>query len=131
MNSGAEILARRIEQGAEELAAYVAGLTEEEWRKPVRDGRSLGVVVHHVASVYPVEMRLAKAIATGKSVADIAWDAVNTVSAFANVSKVETLQLLKQNTTSAAAAVREFGDDYRKGILVSQPFGRMNALNRG
>jgi hypothetical protein len=41
MTKRADILARRIEQGAAELAAYVEGLTDEEWRKPVADGRSV------------------------------------------------------------------------------------------
>ena len=116
MTNRADILARRIEQGAEELAAYVAGLTDEEWRKPVADGRSVGVVVHHVASVYPVELQLAKAIATGSSVADITWEKVNAMNgehavAFGEVSKAEALELLKENSAIAAAGVRQFSDE--------------------
>jgi hypothetical protein len=30
-----------------------------------RDGRSVGVIVHHVASVYPIEIDLARIIASG------------------------------------------------------------------
>jgi hypothetical protein len=125
MKKRADILAARIEQGAEELAAYVAELTEEDWRKPVSDGRPVGVVVHHVASVYPIEIQLAKAIATGNSVEDVSWDAVNTMNGahavtFADVSKSEALDLLKQNSASAATAVREFSDE---DLDRAAPFG--------
>jgi DinB family protein len=125
MNKRADDLAARIEQGARELAAYAEGLTDEEWRTPVVDGRSVGVVVHHVASVYPVEIQLAKAIATGNSVEDITWGAVDTMNgehavAFAGVSKVEAIELLKQNSTDAAAAVRKFSD---QDLDRAAPFG--------
>src|SRR5262249_48836425 len=52
----AEALADRIEQGAASLAAFAEGLSEAEWIMPVSptDGRSIGVIVHHVASVYPI-----------------------------------------------------------------------------
>lgn len=125
MNKRADDLAARIEQGARELAAYVEELTEEEWRRPVLDGRSVGVVVHHVASVYPVEMQLAKAIATGNSVEDITWGAVDKMNAehaleFAGVSKEDTLDLLQLNSAIAAAAVREFSDE---GLDRAAPFG--------
>lgn len=125
MNKRADALATRVERGAEELAAYVAGLTDSEWRTPVADGRTVGVIVHHVASVYPIEIQLAKAIATGNSVEDITWDAVNTMNgehaaAFAEVSKDEALDLLKQNSTNASAAVRQFSDE---DLDRAAPFG--------
>ncbi len=51
----AELLADRIEEGAAGLAAFAEGLSEAEWRTPVSgtDRRPVGVIVHHVASVYP------------------------------------------------------------------------------
>src|SRR5438270_12977862 len=71
----AESPAYRIEEGAAGLAAFADGLSEEEWRTPVsesgRDGRSVGVIVHHVASVYPIEIDLARTIASGKAVMDV------------------------------------------------------------
>ena len=70
--SRAESLADRIEEGAATLAAFAEGLSEEEWRKPVsksgRDGRSVGVIVHHVASVYPIEVDLARTQLAPKTV---------------------------------------------------------------
>jgi hypothetical protein len=52
----AESLADRIEKGATGLAAFAEGISEEEWRMPVSasDCRTVGVIVHHVASAYPI-----------------------------------------------------------------------------
>jgi uncharacterized damage-inducible protein DinB len=116
----AELLADRIEEGAAVLAAFAEGLSEEEWRKPVSesgtDGRSVGVIVHHVASVYPIEIDLARTIARGKAVADVSWEVVGELNAKhaddqANVTKAAALELLRRNSREAAAAVRAFTDD--------------------
>ena len=56
----AQALADRLEAGARALATFAATLTDAEWLTPVpHDGHTVGVVVHHVASVYPVEIELA------------------------------------------------------------------------
>src|SRR5438093_8816658 len=53
----ANALADRLEQGARALAAFASALTEAEWQTRVpKDGRKVGVIVHHVASVYPLEI---------------------------------------------------------------------------
>src|SRR5947208_16842515 len=69
----AESLADRIEEGAAGLAAFAEGLSEAEWRTPISrtDGRSVGVIVHHVASVYPIEIDRARTIASGKAITDV------------------------------------------------------------
>jgi hypothetical protein len=115
MKGRSDLLADRIEQGAAGLAAFAEDLTEAEWRTPVRDGRSVGVVVHHVASVYPIEIDLAKRIATGTPVTEVPWEAVNAMNAEharnnAGVGKTETLALLRRNASEAAAAVRSMSD---------------------
>jgi len=114
----AESLAGRIEQGAEGLAAYAEGLSEAEWRKPVSssDRRSVGVVVHHVASMYPIEIDVARAVAAGKAVTDVTWEAVAELNAkhaldYVGVTRAETLDLLSRNSREAAAAVRTFTDE--------------------
>ncbi len=103
--SRAEALADRIEKGAALLAAFAEGLSEAEWILPVSatDKRPVGVIVHHVASVYPVEIELAKAIASGKAVTDVTWQVVAQMNAqhareYANVSKTEALELLRRNS---------------------------------
>ncbi len=118
MSHRAEMLADRIEQGAATLAEFAKGLSEADWRTPVSptDHRSIGVIVHHVASVYPVEVDLARAIAGGNAVTDLTWEAVAELNAKhagdqAAVTKTAALELLRRNSHEAAAAVRAFTDD--------------------
>ena len=113
----AESLAARIEEGAAGLLAFAEGLSDAEWRKPVSatDRRSVGVIVHHVASMYPIEVDLARAVAAGKATPDVTWDAVAQINAKhtqdnAQVSKAAALELLRQNSRNAAADVRTFTD---------------------
>ena len=114
----AELLADRIEEGAAVLAAFAEGLSEEEWRAPVSatDRRSAGVIVHHVASMYPIEIDVARAVASGKAVTDVTWDVVEELNAkhaheHAEVTKVAGLELLRRNSHEAAAAVRAFTNE--------------------
>jgi hypothetical protein len=119
MGHRAELLADRIEEGADGLAAFVEGLSETEWRAPITTGndrRPVGVIVHHVAFVYPIEVDLAKAIAGGKAVTDVTWEVVAGLNGKhagdqAEVTKAAALELLKKNSREAAAAVRAFTDD--------------------
>ena len=119
MGQRAELLADRIEEGAAGLAAFVEGLSETEWRTPMSTGsdrRPVGVIVHHVAFVYPIEVDLAKAIAGGKAVTDVTWEVVaglngKHASDQATVTKAAALELLRKNSREAAAAVRAFTDE--------------------
>jgi SAM-dependent methyltransferase len=118
MSHRAESLADRIEQGADSLAAFAEGLSEAEWRAPVSatDKRSIGVIVHHVASVYPIEIDLARTIASGKAVTDVTWEIVSELNGKhardqADVTKAAALELLRRNSREAAAVVRAFTDD--------------------
>ena len=114
----AGMLADRIEEGASGLAAFVEGISEAEWQWPVSatDRRSIGTIVHHVASMYPIEIEAARVIASGKPVTDITWKVVanlNTKHAqeHAFVTKADAIDLLRKNSRKAASSVREFTDD--------------------
>jgi len=120
MGRRAESLAARIEEGAAGLAAFAEGVSETEWHTPVpgsgRDGRSVGVIVHHVASVYSIEIDLARTIASGTAVTDVTWEAVADMNAKhaadqVSVTKTVAIELLRKNSRQAAAAVRAFTDD--------------------
>ena len=118
MSRRSESLANRIEEGAAGLAAFAEVLSEEEWRTPVSlsDRRPVGVIVHHVATVYPKEIQLAQAIASGKPVTDVTWENVAELNARhageqLEVTKAAALELLRKNSREAAAAVRAFTDD--------------------
>jgi hypothetical protein len=112
----AEALATRLEQGAAALAAFAAGLARAEWRTPVpHDGRRIGVIVHHVASVYPIEVELAKTVAGGQPVVGVTMSAIHEMNArhaaeHAEVAQAEALDLLRRNSAAAAAAIRALTD---------------------
>jgi len=113
----ANALAERLEQGARALASVASALTDAEWVTRIpKDGRKIGVVVHHVASVYPVEIQLAQTLAGGKPVTGITMDTIDEMNADhakANdaVTKEPTLDLLRRNSAAAAAAIRALSDE--------------------
>jgi hypothetical protein len=118
MGRRAELLADRIEEGAAGLAAFAEGLSEVEWQIPVSrtDRRPVGVIVHHVASMYPIEIDVARAIAGGKAITDVTWEVVAQLNGKhagenAGVTKAAALELLRRNSHEAANAVRAFTDD--------------------
>jgi len=112
----ANALATRLEQGARALADFAAALTDAEWQTRVpKDGRKIGVVVHHVASVYPLEIQLAQALAAGTPITGVTWDNVHEMNAGHAkdndaVTKEAALELLRKNSAAAAAAIRALSD---------------------
>ena len=113
----AEALAARLEAGAAALATFAAALCENEWGMRVpKDGRKVGVVVHHVASMYPIEIQLAKALAAGQPITGVTWDVVARMNqdhakTHDDVSKQAALTLLAANSATAAAAIRVLTDE--------------------
>jgi len=116
MNPRAQALAASLEQGAAALATFAEGLSDADWRTPLpKDGRPVGVVVHHVASVYPLEVQLAQKLAAGGALTDVTWDAVHTMNHghhndHKNTSKADAIALLRSNSAAAAAAIRTLAD---------------------
>ena len=116
MNNRSEALAARLEAGAAALGDFAATLSEAQWQTRLpKDGRKVGVVVHHVASVYPVEIHLATLLAAGQPVTEVTWDAIavmNSRHASENdgVTKEAALALLATNSAAAATAIRGFSD---------------------
>jgi hypothetical protein len=112
----ANALADRLEQGAGALISFASALTTAEWQTPIpKDGRKVGVVVHHVASVYPVEIGLAQTLAEGKPVTGVTPDDIDKMNAghakeHDAVTKQATLDLLRVNSTAAASAIRALSD---------------------
>ena len=116
MSTRTDALADRLEQGARQLAAFARGLTPAEWQARVPgDGRKVGVTVHHVASMYPLEIQLAQLLANGQPVSGVTWDAVHEINAahakeYDGVTKAAALELLERNSAAAAAAIRNLSD---------------------
>lgn len=117
MGKRSELLSQRIEQGAQGLAAFAQGLSDAQWHTSVPpDGRQVGMIIHHVASVYPIEIHLATEVASGKAVTGVTWGVVSEMNAkhaqeHATAGKQDTIDLLLRNSRSAAEAVRAFTDE--------------------
>jgi hypothetical protein len=115
MNKRSNLLAERLEQGAQALDTFASGLTDAQWQTRVKDGRKVGVLVHHVANMYPLEIQLAQGLAMGKPIAGVTWDDVHGMNAahakeFDGVTKADAIALLRKNSAAAAAAIRELDD---------------------
>lgn len=109
MSKRAEALAQRVAQGHQELVASVKGCSEAQWQTYLPDeDRSVGVLVHHIASALPVEIDLVKALASGKPITGVTLDMVDQMNA--HRGKDETLKLLKHNSEMAIAAIRALSD---------------------
>lgn len=117
MSQRSNALADRLEQGARALANLATGLSDVEWHTRIpKDGRKIGVVVHHVGTMYPLEIQLAQLLAAGKPIAGVTWDVVHELNAghakeFDGVTKEAALELLQRNSAAAAAAIRALGDE--------------------
>jgi hypothetical protein len=117
MSRRAEALAERIEQGAEALAVFAQGLSDAQWRATVPpDGRQAGVIIHHVANMYPIEIHIATEVAAGNPIVGVTWAVVAEINAkhaqeHTGVSKDEAIELLRRNSRAAADAVRAFTDE--------------------
>jgi hypothetical protein len=116
MSQRANALADRLEQGARALETFANGLSDADWQARVpRDGRKIGVIIHHVADVYPIEIHLAQLLADGKEVTGVTMDEVHKMNAGHSkdrdgVTKAEALEHLRKNSADAAKAIRAFSD---------------------
>jgi hypothetical protein len=122
----AQDLADRLENGARELMRLAMTLTDAEWqtRVPI-DGRKVGVVVHHVANMYPLEIQIAQILADGKPVTGVTMDDVHAINAAhakenEGITKEGAIELLRLNSAAAAAAIRALSDaDLERAAAVS------------
>jgi len=117
MNTRANALADRLERGVSALSTFANQLTTAEWEAPVpKDGRSIGVVIHHVASVFPTEIHLAQVLASGKPVTGVTVADIHAMNAahaadHVDVTKEDALRLLERNGAAAAVAIRAMSDE--------------------
>jgi hypothetical protein len=116
MGMRSEALAQRLEQGASALADFARSLSAAEWQARVpHDGRKIGVTVHHVANMYPIEIQLAQVLAEGKPIEGVTHEVVADINAkhakeFDAVTLEQALDLLQKNSAAAAAGIRALSD---------------------
>lgn len=129
MKTRVEALASTLERGADALATLASDLTPAEWEMRLpRDGRKVGVVVHHVGSVYPLEIELAQKLAAGGTLTDVTWDAVHEMNAGHarendGVTREEAVDLLRTNAAAAAKAIRALGDEDLDKVAPNSLYG--------
>jgi len=106
MSERTETLARSLEEGAAALANFANTLTDEEWHtRTPKDGRKVGVIVNHVASVYPLEIEFAQSVAAGKP-ADIQKTQREAVSAIDTAVKKEIIHRNKAARQKSAMSAK-------------------------
>jgi DinB superfamily len=130
MSTRAHQLADRVNEGAALLANFARDLTDAQWRTIVPpDGRRVGVIVHHVASMYPIEMGVVQKALEGLPITDVTWEVVAQINAAharenASVSKQEALDLLARNSREASQGIRRLTDeDLARAVPLSLSFG--------
>ena len=117
MGARAEALARRVEQGAEDLIAAVEGLSDAQWSTPCGDEqRTVGVLVHHVGTMYPIEADVVNTLVRDGQMLDLKWEAVHGINrdhatGNVDVDKATAISLVRQNVGVAAEAVRALSDE--------------------
>jgi hypothetical protein len=126
MGARGEQLAAQLEQANNDVIATIEGLTDDQWKAVTEEeGWSVGVLAHHIAASHGGISGLVQALAHGQPVPPLTMDMINAGNAqhaqqFANVSKDETLELLRSGGTQAVAALRGLNDEQfdRSGQLL-------------
>jgi len=109
-------LAERIEQGAEEFIAAVESLSDEQWQTPCgSEQRSVGVLVHHVGTMYPIEADVVRMLAENGEAPGVDWPAVHGINADhattnAAADKSVAIALVRNNVQAAVETVRGLSD---------------------
>jgi hypothetical protein len=115
-NYRARDLAERLQQGANALIDLARTLSPTDWQTRVPgDNRTIGTIVHHVASVYPIEIQLALTVAGASPVAGVTPNDVQAMNAkhateWYQVTPDVAIDLLVRNSGSAAEAIRGLSD---------------------
>ena len=105
-------LAERLQHGANDLIDFARTLSPAEWQiRLPGDNRTVGTIVHHVASVYPLEIQLALTVAAGSPVVGVTMEDVHAMNAkhakeWHSVTTGVAIELLMRNSADAAAAIR-------------------------
>ena len=129
MSLRANSLATILEQGALALATVARGLTDTQWQTRLpKDGRKIGVVVHHVATMYPLEVQLAQRLAAGQPITGVTWDVVHGINAqhavdYDATTTAEAVALLEKNSAAAAEAIRALSDEQLDRVATISLYG--------
>ena len=112
-------LATQLEAVNDEIVALVMGCTDAQWRQPcANEGRSVGVVAHHIAAVQEAFHRIVEALAAGatytpqSSMEEVDRSNAQHAHDYAAVGKPETLDVLRTSGAAIARRLRALGDEH-------------------
>jgi uncharacterized damage-inducible protein DinB len=139
MGQKSQALAEQFEQANRQMTATIERCSDAQWKtKTSGETWPVGVVAHHVAQSHEGISGLVHMIATGQQLPPMTMDMINQGNAehakkFANVTREETLALLKKNGAAAASAVRGLSDeqlDRSAPVLGGSPMTAQQVIER-
>lgn len=117
MGARAEQLAKKFDASCREMNTVVEGMSDADWKKVTSAEKwPIGVVAHHVAEAHGGIGGLVHLVAKAQPLPGLTMDIIHANNAKhakeqANVTKAETLALLKANGEKTSAIVRALSDD--------------------
>jgi hypothetical protein len=130
MGTRSEELAKKFDESCSEMNKTVEGLSDADWKKVTSAEKwPVAVVAHHVAVSHDGISGLVQLLAKGQPLPAITMDMIDAGNAKhakeqANVTKAETVALLKANGGKASGIVRGLSDtelDRSASVLVGTP----------
>jgi hypothetical protein len=142
MSARAASLAAAFEQANNAVIESIESCSEAELRTPTSgEGWPVVVVAHHLALSYPAIAGMVQLLATGQIVPPLSMsdlDAFNAQHAkdAADVSREETLRVLRENGSAATELVRAFTDEQLATSAVlsftgGHPWSAADLIERG
>ncbi len=132
----AAALADQYIQANADLLALVEAATPAQWRTMcVNEGRTVGVMVHHLAVSAVTITGLVNMVAHERPLPPLTQEIIDHNNArhaetYAEVGPGETLTLLRQNTTAAADSIRAL-TDAQLNTVVAVPAFSLAAASAG
>jgi uncharacterized damage-inducible protein DinB len=117
MGQRSQALAEQLEQVNRQITATIERCSDAQWKtKTSGEKWPVGVVAHHVAQSHEGIAGLVRMIAGGQPLPPITMEMIDHGNAehakqFANVTRDETLALMKKNAAAAVSAVRGLSDE--------------------
>jgi len=116
MRTKSETLAKQFEAKSRDALATLEKLSEADWKKVTEAEKwSVGVTAHHLAGALEPISSMIKAVAAGQALGEFSLAMLDEMNArhakdFADCTRVETIELLRTGSATAAATIRGLSD---------------------
>jgi len=141
LTSRSALIADQFESAQEAFIQLIESLDEEQWQRVGRngpqrlndedEGRTVGVIAHHVAASGPFIMGRIRTVLAGNSMAPVDIHAINAAHAVdkAAITRQEVVDLLRATRADLVAEVRAMTDAQLE-MTVDSPVGPMSVQQR-